>query len=113
MTILFRTLAPALLIASLSVPALAHDAGSMPNMNVPGMSMDKMMGVHDMAATVSALDTTTGLVEVTAGGMTLKLHFPAASLANLKVGDSITVHLGFTKLSASISPSALGNCADG
>jgi hypothetical protein len=59
--------------------------------------MDNMMGMHDMAATVNAVDAKTGLVDVTAGGLALKLHFPPASLVNVKMGDSITVHLAFTK----------------
>jgi hypothetical protein len=77
--------------------AVAHEAGSMQGMNMPGMKMDNMMGMHDMAATVTSVDSKTGLVDVNAGGMALKVHFPSASLANVKAGDSITLHLAFTK----------------
>jgi hypothetical protein len=56
-----------------------------------------VQGMHTMPATVSAVDTKTGVVDVTAGGMALKVHFPPASVANLKAGDQITLHLGFSK----------------
>lgn len=56
-----------------------------------------MQGMHMMPATVSAVDTKTGVVDVTAGGMALKVHFPPASVANLKAGDQITLHMGFSK----------------
>lgn len=56
-----------------------------------------MQGMHKMPATVSAVDTKTGVVDVTAGGMALKVHFPPASVANLKAGDQITLHLAFSK----------------
>ncbi|WP_201316307.1 hypothetical protein [Dyella sp. EPa41] len=56
-----------------------------------------MQGMHTMPATVSAVDTKTGVVDVTAGGMPLKVHFPPASVASLKTGDQITLHLAFSK----------------
>jgi hypothetical protein len=55
------------------------------------------MGVHMMAATVTAIDSKTGLIDVAAGSMALKLHFPPASLAALSPGDKITLHLAFCK----------------
>jgi hypothetical protein len=50
-----------------------------------------------MAATVTAIDAGTGLTDVDADGMKLRVHFPSASLAGIKVGDKITLHLSFTK----------------
>lgn len=88
-------LASAFLLAGSA--AWAHDPSSTQGMSMPGMKMDNMMGMHDMAATVNAVDAKTGLVDVTAGGMALKVHFPPASLSNVKAGDSITLHLAFTK----------------
>ena len=82
-------IAGALLFAA--APALAHSS------NMPGMNMPGMMGMHDMSATVTAVNKTSGAVSVDAGGMKLNVHFPPASLANVNVGDKITVHLGFTK----------------
>lgn len=90
------TLIAASAFALAAVPALAHGASnSMAAM--PGMDMSGMMGMHDMSVTVSAVDKTTGMVDVDASGMKLKLHFPATSLATVKAGDKITVHLSFTK----------------
>lgn len=69
----------------------------MKGMNMPGMKMDNMMGMHDMAATVTAVAPKTGIIDVMASGMALKVHFPPAALTNVKSGDSITLHLAFTK----------------
>lgn len=85
-------IAAALLAAA---PAFAQDQGTA---NMPGMSgMGTMMGMHMMPATVTAIDSKTGLIDVMAGSMALKLHFPPASLAALKPGDKITLHLAFSK----------------
>lgn len=94
---IFKTaiLASAILLAGST--AWAQDSSNMQGMNMPGMKMDNMMGMHDMAATVSAVEAKTGIIDVTAGGMALKLHFPPASLAKVKAGDAITLHLAFTK----------------
>ena len=81
--------------------AFAHDPPATeapPNAMSQG-KMDHMKGdsMHMMPATVDAIDHTTGMVDVTAGGMKLKVHFPPASLASVNTGDKITLHLGFTK----------------
>jgi hypothetical protein len=89
-------LASALILSS--APALAqHDMGNMQGMPMKGMDMKNMTGMHNMAATVDTVDTKTGLVDVTTEGMKLKLHFPPTALVNLKAGDNVTIHLGFTK----------------
>lgn len=77
--------------------ALAQESGDMQGMNMHGMKMDNMLGMHDMAATVTAIGSKAGLVDVNAGGLALKVHFPPGALANLKAGDRITLHLAFTK----------------
>jgi hypothetical protein len=59
--------------------------------------MKGMDNMHTMPAKVDAIDHKTGLVDVTSSGMKLKLHFPPPSLANVNTGDTITLHLGFTK----------------
>lgn len=94
-----RTIVLASLLSLAAAPAFAQNSSmqNMPGMSMPGMNMQNMMGMHTMPATVSAVDAKTGIVDVSAGGMNLKLHFPPASLANVKAGDSITVHLAFTK----------------
>ena len=62
-----------------------------------GEMMQGMQGMHMMPATVTAIDSKTGLVDVASGSMALKLHFTPRSLAGVKVGDKISVHLGFRK----------------
>lgn len=62
-----------------------------------GMMGGRMKGMHVMAVTVTALDAKTGLVDASSGNMALKLHFPPASLADVKAGDKLSVHLSFTK----------------
>lgn len=89
--------------------ASAQDAGSMSP--APASSsmghMDKGMmhkmrherngSMHQMPASVTSVDASTGLVGVEAGGMALTVHFPPKSMANLQVGDKITLHMGYTK----------------
>lgn len=56
-----------------------------------------MMGMHMMPTTVTAADTTTGVVDVMTEGMVLKVHFPPKAMARLKASDKITLHMGFCK----------------
>ncbi len=74
-----------------------HDMGSMGKHEMGEHMHEKNPSMHMMPATVNSVDTKTGLVEVTSEGMSLKLHFPPASVANLKSGDTITLHMGFSK----------------
>ena len=76
---------------SMSQASPGHDKMKMHN------DMMGRMGAHSMPATVTSVDPATGLVDATAEQMSLKLHFPPASMANLKAGDRITVHLSFSK----------------
>lgn len=111
MTFLSKTiLATVVLGLGLAVtPVSAQDAGSMTPAS-SGSSMGsmgqmhhgsmkhKMNGsMHAMPATVSSVDTTTGIVEVNSAGMSLRVHFPPASVADLKAGDKITLHMGYSK----------------
>lgn len=70
-----------------------HDMKSMHKGNM-GMHMQ---GRHMMPATVTSVDKKTGKMSVNAGGMDLKVHFPPASLTDVKEGDKITLMLGFRK----------------
>jgi hypothetical protein len=103
----------------LTVPAFAQNSGSAtpqtPAANQGGMmmgggmqggmmqggmmmqGMGPMLGQHMMNVTVTGIDAKTGLIDVSAGSMAMKLHFPPASLAGVKVGDKISVHLAFHK----------------
>ncbi len=70
---------------------MQHMGKTMHHMNAANASM------HTMPATVTSVDQKTGIVEDTSEGMALKVHFPPASLANVKAGDKIPLHLGFSK----------------
>jgi hypothetical protein len=63
-----------------------------------GMMGGRMRGMHAMTVTVTALDAKTGLIDASSGNMVLKLHFPPTALEGVKVGDKLSVHLGFNKL---------------
>lgn len=75
-----------------AAPAFAQDHAGM-----AGMDMAPMLGQHTMPVTVTAIDSKTGLVDATAGTLAMKLHFPPPSLAGVKPGDKIMVHLAFHK----------------
>jgi hypothetical protein len=60
-------------------------------------NMPNLMGMHKMPAKVTSIDKQTGIVKVNAEGMDLTVHFPPESLANVKQGDTITLHLAFSK----------------
>lgn len=77
----------------------AQQTGSMSSTS---MSNGQLMGEHSMSGTVTSVSSN-GMVHVKSDGMNLRLHFPQAS-QNLKKGDKITVHLGYTKDSS--TPSA-------
>lgn len=81
-----------------SMPAPAQSAGgAMRHRDMMMKDMNGMQGMHAMPATVTATDPKTGTVDVTAGGMALKVHFPPAAMASLKAGDKISLHMGFSK----------------
>ncbi|HKD47584.1 MAG TPA: hypothetical protein VKB67_07855 [Rhizomicrobium sp.] len=63
----------------------------------PGIAQGKTLGSHSMAATVTNVDSQTGMMDVDAGGHALKLHFPPSALGDVKNGDKITVHISFSK----------------
>lgn len=67
-----------------------------PKTHMKGMR-SHLMGKHTMPATVTSVDAKTGLMEVDSEGMALKVHFPPSSVADLKAGDKITLHLAFSK----------------
>lgn len=69
--------------------------------NSPSMSSEstgaapQVMGEHTMDGTVESVGSN-GMVHVLSDGMNLRVHFPDAA-QNLKKGDKITLHLGYTK----------------
>ena len=94
----------ALVMAVSSVAsAQSNQPGSMNGMGAmhPGhhgmMRARNVLGRHLMPATVTEVNKETGMVSVNAEGMELKVHFPPASVADLKEGDKITLHLAYSK----------------
>jgi len=80
------------------MPAPASSSmGQMGGMHHQTMRYNRNGSMHTMPATVSSVDSKTGIVEVNSAGMSLRLHFPPASVANLKAGDKITLHMGYTQ----------------
>ena len=55
----------------------------------------QVMGEHTMQGTVESVSAS-GMVHVDCEGMNLRVHFPGAA-KNLKKGDKITLHLGYTR----------------
>ncbi len=97
----FSSLALALALSGVAVAQDSTPTSGMDKMGAMHSDMKgmhgNMMGMHKMPATVTAADASTGVVDVTAEGMALKVHFPPSAMASLKAGDKITLHLGFSK----------------
>ncbi len=63
-----------------------------------GKGMHRMMeGVHWMTGTVESVDQKAGWMKVKIEEGTLNLHFPTESLKDVKVCETVTVHMGFHK----------------
>ncbi len=109
MNTLSKVLVSALGALALGGAALAQDTvpgssmssmgpmGGMHGMRGHMRGMAGMQGMHAMPATVASVDAKTGIVKADAAGMSLVLHFPPSSVAQLKAGDKITLHMGFSK----------------
>ena len=54
-----------------------------------------MMGRHQMPGTVTAVNHSTGIVNVDSMGMALVVHFPPPTVKDLKAGDKIHLLLGY------------------
>jgi hypothetical protein len=94
----------AALLGSVAI-AMAQDEpppGSMPSRaqhTIKNDDMVNMRGMHTMSATVTQTDPNTGVVDVMAGGMALRVHFPPSSMVNLKAGDKIGLYMGYRQAS--------------
>lgn len=93
-------LSAAVLAANFASAALADDYGKaydeMKRPDAMGMK-STMMGRHDMAGTVETIDHKTGMIKVKTGVGPMDIHFPPPTIKDLKPGDSITLHLGYSK----------------
>jgi hypothetical protein len=108
-------LSGSLLAAVFAVPVHAGDYGSERGMmkgegmmgmqgdcmkDTGGMRGDCMMGRHNMTGKVDKIDHAKGTLVLKHGAADMLLHFPPAAIKDLKNGDTITVHLGFSKETA-------------
>lgn len=80
-----------------SLPSRGQDASASMTHALKATDMVNMHGMHDLPATVTHADTKTGIVEVEAEGMALRVHFPPASMVNLKAGDKIGLYMGYSQ----------------
>ncbi|HUB89172.1 MAG TPA: hypothetical protein VMA74_05510 [Dyella sp.] len=79
-----------------SMPSRGQDAGVGMTHTMKTNDMVSMHGMHNMPATVMHADPKTGVVDVEAEGMALRVHFPPASMVNLKAGDKIGLYMGYS-----------------
>ncbi|HVC17080.1 MAG TPA: hypothetical protein VNE18_07240 [Rhodanobacter sp.] len=103
---LFGSLALVMAVSSVAIAQGNQPASSTNGMGAMGpmhpghrgmMRARNVLGRHLMPATVTEVNKETGMVSVNAEGMELKVHFPPASVADLKEGDKITLHLAYSK----------------
>jgi hypothetical protein len=99
-------LSGSLLAATFAFPVLADDYGRGGGMGMKqDCMMDKhgmhgdcpMMGTHNMTGMIDKIDHAKGTLILKHGAADMLLHFPPAAIKDLKNGDTITVHLGFSK----------------
>ncbi len=63
-----------------------------------GMSMTGgMMGSHAMNGKITKINHKTGKVTVKTDEGNMDVHFPASDIQDLKRGDTISVHMGYTR----------------
>jgi hypothetical protein len=58
----------------------------------------ELRGAHDMKGRVTKVDHRTGMVELTAGSLELRLHFPPPAIQGLDEGDTLFVRLGVKEI---------------
>lgn len=80
-----------------SMAGQGQDAGAGMAHTAKTSDMVNMHGMHNMPATVTHADPKTGIVDVTTEGMALRVHFPPASMVNLKTGDKIGLYMGYSQ----------------
>jgi hypothetical protein len=60
-------------------------------------AMSKVQGKHSMTGTVTMIDHKTGMMTLKTAEGDLMLHFPPATVQQLKEGETITVHLSYSE----------------
>ena len=87
-----------MLLAGIATTPVMADYGSAKEGDMKSSArMGKYMGKHEMTGTVEKIDQGTGMIELKTGVGMLNLHFPPPSIKDLKVGDTISVYLSYTK----------------
>lgn len=87
-----------MLLAGIATTPVMADYGSAKEDGMKSSArMEKHMGKHEMTGTVEKIDQGTGMIELKTGVGMLNLHFPPPSIKGLKVGDTISVYLSYTK----------------
>ncbi len=61
------------------------------------VAAQERQGEHEMQGEITSINKETGEIEVNTKPVPMKVHFPAAAVADLNEGDTITVHLAFEK----------------
>lgn len=86
-------------IAALSLGAagVATAGNAAMTASPPATHAAAVLGKHSMPGKVTRIDHRSGMVHVNSYGMHLVVHFPPSSIAGLKVGDAIVLHLGYSK----------------
>jgi len=92
-----KTLALASLIALIALFGTA--SAQAPPQTAPPQTAP-MAAPHKMDGEVTKVDAKKGWVDIKTPEGRMKLHFPPAALADVKVGDSVTVELGMKKVSS-------------
>lgn len=62
----------------------------------PAAAGTQYRGKHTAFGSITTINHQTGVLSLNTGASELLLHFPPQVVQNLKTGDLITVHLGFT-----------------
>jgi hypothetical protein len=60
----------------------------------------KVQGAHSMTGTITMIDHSTGMLTLKTSEGNLNLHFPPATVQELHEGDTITVHLSYSRRTA-------------
>jgi hypothetical protein len=86
-------------IAALTLGAVgvASAGGAPATPAKPAARATVVLGKHTMPGKVTKVDHHSGMVDVDSYGMHLVVHFPPRSIAGLKTGDPIVLHLGYSK----------------
>jgi hypothetical protein len=77
----------AVLALALASPALAAEPSQ----------LEHPMGQHIMSGTITRIDHQKGTLSIRTAEAPLDLHFPPSAIADMKVGDRVSVQLAISK----------------